>query len=93
MRLFMLCVSSHFSLAICVYMCILITCFQRRSKTTDDHKGLYQADIIQQMVNRIYFKNRKDDGIALKNKYSPFPVVAFALILAAVCRLAINLLV
>ncbi|KAI1783795.1 hypothetical protein LXA43DRAFT_902836 [Ganoderma leucocontextum] len=56
----------------------------RRGKTVDDHEGLYQADVIQQMVNRIYFKSKKDDGIILREKYSPFPVVVFALILAAV---------
>ncbi|KAI1782799.1 hypothetical protein LXA43DRAFT_901840 [Ganoderma leucocontextum] len=58
--------------------------YYKRGKTVDEHEGLYQADVIQQMANRIYFKNKKDDGIILKDKYSPFPVVAFALILAAV---------
>ena len=62
----------------------LIATVQKRDKTGEAHKGLYQADIIQQMANRVYFKNKKDDGIILKSKYSPFPVVALALILAAV---------
>ena len=58
---------------------------QKRGKTVDEHQDLYQAEIIQQMVNRIYFKNRNDDGVVLSSKYSPFPQVALALILTAVC--------
>lgn len=57
---------------------------QKRGKTVDDHKGLYQAEIIQQMANRVYFKKRTDDGILLRAQYSPFPVPALALILTAV---------
>ncbi|EIW62734.1 uncharacterized protein TRAVEDRAFT_43071 [Trametes versicolor FP-101664 SS1] len=58
--------------------------YRKRGKTVDDHKGLYQAEIIQQMANRVYFKKRTDDGILLRAQYSPFPVPALALILTAV---------
>lgn len=57
---------------------------QKRGKSLDENEGLYQADVIQQMANRIYFKTKKDDGLVLRDRYSPFPIVALALILAAV---------
>ncbi|KAI1794921.1 hypothetical protein LXA43DRAFT_882820 [Ganoderma leucocontextum] len=58
--------------------------YRKRGKSEDEHEDLYQAEIIQQMVNRVYFKNKNDDGIALKDRYSPFPFVSLALILAAI---------
>nr|VWO99054.1 Cytochrome P450 51 [Ganoderma boninense] len=58
--------------------------YRKRGPTADDHEGLYEADIIQQMANRIYFKDKKDDGVVLQGRYSPFPIVAFALIITAV---------
>ncbi|PIL28796.1 hypothetical protein GSI_08840 [Ganoderma sinense ZZ0214-1] len=72
-----------------VYYTRFLTNVKKRGKTDEEHEGLYQADIIQQMANRLYFKSKKDDGIILKAKYSPFPVVAVAIILAAV-ECAIN---
>ncbi|KAM5541923.1 hypothetical protein V8D89_004233 [Ganoderma adspersum] len=54
------------------------------SKYLCPHEGLYQADVIQQMVNRIYFKTKKDDSVVLREWYSPFPLVTLALVLAAI---------
>ncbi|KAL1943792.1 hypothetical protein VTO73DRAFT_3610 [Trametes versicolor] len=58
--------------------------YRKRGNTADDHQGLYEAEIIQQVANRVYFKKRGDDGIVLKEIYSPFPDVALALIIAAI---------
>jgi hypothetical protein len=56
----------------------------------EGRSGLYQHGIIQMIVNKVYFKNKHDDGVILDTIYRPFPVVGMALILAAVsCRVVI----
>ena len=57
---------------------------QVRSQTGEQVSDIYQAPIIQQIINRVYFKTADDDGIVLSDTYSPFPMVGLALVLAAV---------
>ncbi|KAJ2955984.1 hypothetical protein NUW54_g14693 [Trametes sanguinea] len=50
----------------------------------EDHDGLYENDIIQMVVNRVFYKDAEDDGILLSTVYDPFPTRALALVLTAI---------
>ncbi|RDX48189.1 hypothetical protein OH76DRAFT_1384037 [Lentinus brumalis] len=50
----------------------------------DEHAGLYEAEIIQVVVNRVWYKDAKDDGILLGDTYTPFPMRGLALVLTAI---------
>ncbi|KAI6023529.1 hypothetical protein PISMIDRAFT_114802, partial [Pisolithus microcarpus 441] len=50
----------------------------------DEHTSLYTNPVIQQVVNKVLFKNKLDDGIKWGKYYNPFPPVAFALTLMAI---------
>ncbi|KAJ2967674.1 hypothetical protein NUW54_g13440 [Trametes sanguinea] len=52
--------------------------------TAQDCVGLYEAEIIQAIVNNIFYKSATDDGVVLSDVYEPFPFVGLALILTAV---------
>ncbi|OBZ72971.1 hypothetical protein A0H81_07163 [Grifola frondosa] len=58
--------------------------YRKLGNTTNEHHGLYQNKIIQMMVNKIYYKNKHDDGIVLSPVYTPFPMPALALVLTAI---------
>ncbi|KAL7278906.1 hypothetical protein ACG7TL_006737 [Trametes sanguinea] len=49
-----------------------------------DHLGLYEAEIIQSIINRVFYKTATDDGVALAKVYEPFPFVGLALVLTAI---------
>ncbi|CDO77808.1 hypothetical protein BN946_scf184534.g3 [Trametes cinnabarina] len=53
-------------------------------ETMEDHVGLYEAEIIQDVVNRIFYKSPTDDGIKVADVYTPFPFVGLALVLMAI---------
>ncbi|EIW52177.1 uncharacterized protein TRAVEDRAFT_53602 [Trametes versicolor FP-101664 SS1] len=53
-------------------------------KVDDNHEGLYEASVIQMVVNRVFYKNPSDDGIVLDTVYHPFPEQALALVLTAI---------
>jgi hypothetical protein len=57
-------------------------CYQKRS--SDGNEGMYCHMIIQEVINKQWFSNRKDEGVKYVDIYNPFPKVAVALILAAV---------
>jgi hypothetical protein len=48
--------------------------------------GFMRNPVIQQTINRVWFKstNEKGDAITLKEFYKPFPHIALALVLTAV---------
>lgn len=48
-------------------------------------KGIYQHPIIQRSINKMWFKNRRDEGIEYEESFDPLPVPAIALMLTAVC--------
>lgn len=50
----------------------------------DEHEGLYEAPVIQMVINRVFYKNASDDGIKLRHAYEPFPFKGLALVLTAV---------
>lgn len=50
----------------------------------DVRKGLYKAKIIQAAINRVWFHNKKDEGIKYPEFYRPVPEVGLALVLTAV---------
>ncbi|KAI9069145.1 hypothetical protein FKP32DRAFT_1545651, partial [Trametes sanguinea] len=50
----------------------------------EDHDGLYENDIIQMVVNQVFYKDAEDDGILLSTVYDPFPTRAVALVLTAI---------
>ncbi|KAI0682073.1 hypothetical protein C8T65DRAFT_597643 [Cerioporus squamosus] len=47
-------------------------------------KGLYQVGIIQSIINRVYYKGPKDDGVVHDDVYRPFPLKGLALVLTAI---------
>ncbi|CDO74594.1 hypothetical protein BN946_scf184807.g2 [Trametes cinnabarina] len=49
-----------------------------------DHVGLYEAEVIQAVINRVFYKSATDEGIVLARVYDPFPIVGLALVLTAV---------
>lgn len=65
---------------------LLLTHNQSRGLTPDKHVGLYEAEIIQMVIDHIYYKDPEDDGVILRDAYTPFPLPALALIITAVCR-------
>ncbi|CDO75467.1 hypothetical protein BN946_scf184935.g3 [Trametes cinnabarina] len=58
--------------------------YESIGETVDDHLGLYEAEIIQDVINRVFYKSPSDDGIQLADAYDPFPFVGLALILTAI---------
>ncbi|KAH9857337.1 hypothetical protein C2E23DRAFT_693633, partial [Lenzites betulinus] len=46
--------------------------------------GLYEAEILQIVINRVFYKSSEDDGISLADVYDPFPVPGLALVLTAI---------
>ncbi|KIJ97553.1 hypothetical protein K443DRAFT_9822 [Laccaria amethystina LaAM-08-1] len=46
-------------------------------------KGIYQHPIIQRSINKMWFKNRRDEGIEYEESFNPLPVPAIALMLTA----------
>jgi hypothetical protein len=54
-------------------------------------KGIYNHPIIQKAVNRMWFKNKRDEGILYSEYFSPISGPSIALILTAVsCPLNIS---
>ena len=49
--------------------------------------GLYEAEIVQAIVNKVFYKNPTDDGVIHDDRYRPFPIRGIALILTAVRQL------
>ena len=47
-------------------------------------KGIYSHPIIQKAVNKMWFKNKRDEGIMYPDYFNPISVPSIALILTAV---------
>jgi Domain of unknown function (DUF6532) len=47
-------------------------------------KGIYDHPIIQKAVNKMWFKNKCDEGIFYKDYFNPIPILSIALILMVV---------
>jgi uncharacterized protein DUF6532 len=58
--------------------------FQVLSDENGKRKGIYNNSIIQKAVNKMWFMNKRDEGIAYKEYFNPMPIPAIALILTAV---------
>ena len=56
------------------------------SEGTLKRKGIYSHPIIQKVVNKMWFKNKRDEGIMFPNFFNPISVPSIALILTAVRR-------
>ena len=50
--------------------------------------GLYEVEIVQAIVNKVFYKNPTDDGVIHDGQYRPFPIRGVALILTAVRQLS-----
>ena len=48
-------------------------------------KGIYQAKILQKVINVMWFCNKQDEGIVHAAKFNPITILALALVLTAVC--------
>ena len=53
-------------------------------------KGIYQAKILQKVINVMWFHNKQDEGIVHATKFNPLTILALALVLTAVCTNLIN---
>src|SRR5882762_1204217 len=62
---------------------ILFT-FQVLSDDNGKRKGIYNHPIIQKAVNKMWFKNKRDEGIIYPDYFNPISVHSIALILTAV---------
>ncbi|KAI0349157.1 hypothetical protein OH77DRAFT_1415492 [Trametes cingulata] len=58
--------------------------YETISEDSQGHVGLYENEIIQDIINRGFYKSADDDGIALADIYDPFPAAGIALVLTAV---------
>jgi Domain of unknown function (DUF6532) len=47
-------------------------------------KGIYNHPIIQKAVNKMWFNNKRDEGIVFQEYFKPIPIASIALILTAV---------
>ncbi|KAI0665541.1 hypothetical protein C8Q78DRAFT_954614, partial [Trametes maxima] len=52
--------------------------------TPDEHVGLYEAEAIQEVIDRVFYKDQEDDGVVLTELYDPFPTCGLALVLTAI---------
>ena len=50
-----------------------------------ERKGIYQAKIIQKVVNIMWFCNKQDEGVIHEDNFKLLTVEALALVLASVC--------
>ncbi|KAF8804477.1 hypothetical protein BYT27DRAFT_7225209 [Phlegmacium glaucopus] len=47
-------------------------------------KGMYQAKVLQKVVNVMWFRNKQDEGVVHTVQFNPLTVPALALVLAAI---------
>jgi len=50
----------------------------------EDRSGVYQAPIIQKVINSMWFANKRNEGVVFDEYFRPFPKVGLALVLTAV---------
>ncbi|KAG6810013.1 hypothetical protein H0H92_013699 [Tricholoma furcatifolium] len=50
----------------------------------DQRKGLYQHEIIQKAVNKMWFQKKRDEGVMFSGLFNPLPIPAIALMLTAI---------
>ncbi|KAG6906092.1 hypothetical protein DXG01_015961 [Tephrocybe rancida] len=58
--------------------------FLYKELTEDIHKGIYKHPIIQMAINKMWFKNKCDEGVVYTDMFYPMPIPAIALILTAI---------
>ncbi|KAI6096952.1 hypothetical protein EDD16DRAFT_1477585 [Pisolithus croceorrhizus] len=58
--------------------------FHVQGSSLNEHTGLYTNPAIQQVINKVLFKNKSDNAIKWGKYYNPFPCVAFTLTLTAI---------
>jgi hypothetical protein len=61
-------------------------CFTYEEWNSDpaQRKGLYKAQIIQKVVNTMWFANKRDEGVVFSEWFNPITPVTLALVLTAV---------
>ncbi|RDX43466.1 hypothetical protein OH76DRAFT_1298965, partial [Lentinus brumalis] len=58
--------------------------FKYKPQDPATRSGLFEGDIIQTIINKVFYKNPSDDGVKHDNVYRPFPVRGIALVLTAI---------
>ncbi|KAG6835823.1 hypothetical protein H0H93_014340, partial [Arthromyces matolae] len=58
--------------------------FLYKELTADTRKGIYKHAIIQTSVNKMWFKNQRDEGVVYSDMFNPMPIPAIALVLTAI---------
>ncbi|KAF8220648.1 hypothetical protein L208DRAFT_1332651 [Tricholoma matsutake] len=51
---------------------------------TTNRKGMYQARILQKVMNVMWFRNKQDEGVVHAAQFSTLTISALALVLAAI---------
>ena len=64
--------------------------FQALSDENGKRKGIYNHPVIQKAVNKMWFKNKRDEGIIYQDYFKPLPIPSIALILTAVSILILG---
>ncbi|KAI5985672.1 hypothetical protein EDC04DRAFT_2913661 [Pisolithus marmoratus] len=61
--------------------------FKHMAAQEDGWHRFLKALLIQKIVNMMWFANKHDDSVAFPNQFKPFPYLALALVLTAICGL------
>jgi hypothetical protein len=59
--------------------------YEVRSKDVQKREGLYKGQIIQKVINAMWFANKRDEGVLYPQWFSPISIEMLALVLTAVC--------
>jgi hypothetical protein len=57
---------------------------QEHAAEQDARRGLYQSKIIQQIINAMWFRNRRDEGVQYEDFFRPIKPETIALVLTVV---------
>ncbi|EIW80283.1 hypothetical protein CONPUDRAFT_90562 [Coniophora puteana RWD-64-598 SS2] len=58
--------------------------YRVRGNTPEEHRGMFLAKIIQQLINDIFYKGKKATAVKWEEFFTTFPKPGFALVLSAI---------
>ena len=64
--------------------------YEVRSEDPAQRKGLYKAQIIQKVINAMWFANKHDKGVVYSEWFNPIRPVTLALVLTACKRYVVS---
>ena len=72
-----------------LFLTSLLTYLQKIGKNSDKKSGFLKNEAIQDIVNTVWFKSLKADGLTFKPLFNPFPDVAMSLIFTTVSSIIV----